>query len=156
MYKRIMIPLDGSKLAECVLPHLEEVAKAFKPGKVVLVQAVEPISVPYGLKVSQFTTLEQVQAFETHRKAEAEEYLQEVQARLRKRGIEAKAKVIYGKAADALSDFANNNRMDLVILATRGRSGLGRLVLGGVAERLIRLVRVPVLVIPAQTARKKR
>ena len=64
MYKKIMVPLDGSELAECVFPHLETVVKGcHPPAEVIVVQAVEPLSVPYGREISQFTSLEQVKAF---------------------------------------------------------------------------------------------
>ncbi len=150
MYKKIMVPVDGSKLAECVFPHLETVIKGCgSPPEVIVVQAVEPLSVPYGREVSQFTSLEQVQAFETHQKKEAEQYLKEIVARLKKTGINAKADVIYGKAGQVLSDYANKNDVDLVIIATHGRSGVSRWVWGSVADRLLRSVCVPVLMVRA-------
>ena len=147
MYKKIMVPLDGSKLAECVLPHLEAVIKGCESSEVVVVQAVEPLSVPYGREVSQFTSLEQVKAFETHQKVEAEKYLKEVVTRLKKTGIKAKSKVIYGKAGESLSDYVTKNGVDLVIIATHGRSGISRWVWGSVADRLVRSVCVPVLMV---------
>jgi nucleotide-binding universal stress UspA family protein len=149
MYKKIMLPLDGSKLAECVFPHLETVIKGCESPEVIVVQAVEPLSVPYGREVSQFTSLEQVKTFETHQKAEAEKYLKEIVARLRKTGVNAKADVIYGKAGEALSDYATKNDVDLVIIATHGRSGISRWVWGSVADRLVRSVCVPVLMVRA-------
>jgi nucleotide-binding universal stress UspA family protein len=148
MYKKIMVPLDGSKLAECVFPHLETIVKCDSP-EVIVVQAVEPLSVPYGREVSQFTSLEQVKAFETHQKVEAEKYLKKIVARLRKTGVKAKAEVIYGKAGEALGDYANKNDIDLVIIATHGRSGISRWVWGSVADRLVRSVCVPVLMVRA-------
>ena len=147
MYKRIMVPLDGSKLAECVFPHLETVIKGCESPEVIVVQAVEPLSVPYGREVSQFTSLEQVKAFETHQKVEAEKYLKEIVARLKETGVNAKADVIYGKAGEALSGYATKNDVDLVIIATHGRSGISRWVWGSVADRLIRSACVPVLMV---------
>ena len=149
MYKKIMVPLDGSKLAECVLPHLETIVKGCESPEVIVVKVVEPFSVPYGREVSHFTSLEQVKAFETHRKAEAEKYLKEVVARLGKRGVKARAKVIYGKADKSLSDYANKNDIDLVVIATHGRSGISRWVWGSVADRIVRSVCVPVLMVRA-------
>ena len=149
MYKKIMVPLDGSKLAECVLPHLETIVKGCESPAVIVVQVVEPLSVPYGREVSQLASLEQVKAFETHQKAEAEKYLEKVVARLKKTGVNAKAKVIYGKAGEALSDYATKNKVDLVIIATHGRSGISRWVWGSVADRLVRSVCVPVLMVRA-------
>jgi len=149
MYKKIMVPLDGSKLAECVFPHLETIIKGCESPEVIVVQAVEPLSVPYGREVLQFTSLEQVKAFETHQKVEAEKYLKEIVARLEKTGVNVKADVIYGKAGESLSDYANKNDVDLVIIATHGRSGISRWVWGSVADRLVRSVCVPVLMVRA-------
>jgi nucleotide-binding universal stress UspA family protein len=149
MYKKIMVPLDGSELAECVFPHLETIAKGCESTEVIIVQAVEPLSVPYGIEVWQFTSVKQVEAFETHQKTEAEKYLKKVIARLKKTGVNAKAKVIFGKAGEALSDYATKNKVDLVIIATHGRSGISRWVWGSVADRLVRSVSVPVLMVRA-------
>jgi nucleotide-binding universal stress UspA family protein len=150
MYKKIMVPLDGSELAECVFPHLETIAKGCQPpAEVIVVQAVEPLSVPYGIEVFQFSSLKQVEAFETHQKTEAEKYLKKVVARLKKTGIKARAELIYGKAGEALSDYATKNKVDLVIIATHGRSGISRWVLGSVANRVVHSARVPVLMVRA-------
>jgi nucleotide-binding universal stress UspA family protein len=149
MYKKILVPLDGSKLAECVFPHLETIVKGSKAPQVIIVQAVEPLSIPYGREVSHFTSLEQVKAFETHQKAEAEKYLKETVARLKKTGINARADIVYGKAGEALSDYANKHKVDLVIIATHGRSGVSRWVWGSVADRLVRSVSAPVLMVRA-------
>jgi nucleotide-binding universal stress UspA family protein len=149
MYKKIMVPLDGSKLAECVLPHLETILKGCDSPQVIVVQAVEPLSVPYGREVSQFTSLEQVKAFETHQRVEAERYLKDIVARLKETGVNARAEVIYGKAGENLSDYATKNGVDLVLIATHGRSGVSRWVWGSVADRLLRSVCVPVLMIRA-------
>jgi nucleotide-binding universal stress UspA family protein len=149
MYKKIMVPLDGSELAECVFPHLETIVKGCDSPEVIIVQAVEPLSVPYGIEMWQFTSVKQVEVFETHQKAEAEKYLKNITARLKKSGINARAEIIYGKAGEVLSDYATKNKVDLVIIATHGRSGISRWVFGSVADRLVHSVRAPVLIVRA-------
>jgi nucleotide-binding universal stress UspA family protein len=149
MYKKIMVPMDGSKLAECVFPHLETVVKGCDSTEVIIVQAVEPFSVPYGREVGHFSSLDQVKEFETHQKTEAEKYLQKIVARLGKDGINARGEVIYGKAVEALPDYVTRNAIDLVIIATHGRSGISRRVRGSVADHLLRTVCTPVLMIRA-------
>lgn len=150
MYKKIMVPLDGSKLAECALPHLETIALGCQPAEVIIVQAVEPIAIPYGVEMSKFASLEQVKEFETHHKAAAEKYQAGVIRQLKEKGIAATGAVIYGKAGDALTEYAEKNRIDLVIIATHGRSGLSRWTWGSVADRLLHSLRMPVLMIRAQ------
>jgi nucleotide-binding universal stress UspA family protein len=150
MYKRIMVPLDGSQLAECIFPHLETLVKDCKnTPEIIIVRAVEPISVPYGRQIAQFSSLDQIKAFETHQKTEAEEYLNKTVAILGNIGINAKTDIVPGKAGQALSDYANKNNIDLVIMTTHGRSGVSRLVWGSVADHLLRTLRVPVLMIRA-------
>ncbi len=149
MYKKIMVPLDGSELAECVLPHVETVVKGCDSPEVLLVRAVEPIAIPYGRETARITSMEQLKAFEAHSKVEAEKYLKEIVARLAKAGVNAKTAVIYGKAAEALSDFATENRTDLVVIATHGRSGISRWAWGSIADRLVRSVCAPVLIVRA-------
>ena len=147
MYKKIMVPLDGSKLAETVFPHVETVLHGCSAPEVVFVQAVEPISIPIGREVSQLTSFEQVKTFETHQRADAEKYLQEVVARFQKAGTNARLEVINGKPADALSEYAAKSGVDLIIMATHGRSGIPRLVMGSVADRLMRSTCAPVLLV---------
>jgi nucleotide-binding universal stress UspA family protein len=152
MYKKIMVALDGSELAECALPHLETVLKGAESAEVIVVQAVEPIVIPHSLEAAKITSLEQFTEFATHQKTDAEKYLNGIVARLAKTGANIKAEIIYGKASEALIDYANKNDIDLVIIATHGRSGVSRWVWGSVADRLIRSIRAPVLVVRASGA----
>lgn len=147
MYKKIMVPLDGSKLAECVLPHVETIARGCSTSQVVLIQSVEPLSIPYGREISQLKSIEQATAFETRNRVEAESYLKSVAANLNASGIITSIDVLNGKAAEALSDYVNKNGVDLVVIATHGRSGVSRWVWGSVTDRLLRSVCVPVLMI---------
>lgn len=149
MYKKILVPLDGSSVAECVLPHVAAIARGCQTPGVILVQAVEPLSVPYGREISELKSIEQATAFEAHRRVDAEKYLSATAARLGKAGIKAKAEVIYGKAAEALSDFAAKNGVDLVVIATHGRSGVSRWVWGSVTDRVLRSAGVPILMVRA-------
>ncbi|MBI2980295.1 MAG: hypothetical protein HYY41_05685, partial [Chloroflexi bacterium] len=60
MYKKILVPLDGSELAECVIPHIETLLKGVASPKVMLVRAVEPISVPKGREAAKIISIEQL------------------------------------------------------------------------------------------------
>ena len=147
MYKKIMVPLDGSKLAECVLPHVELMVKACNAPEVILVQAFEPITIPVGREASKIKSLDQLMEFEVHGKTEAEKYLKGIASQLAKSGINTKTEIIVGKASEALSDFAAKHAVDLVIIATHGRSGITRWVMGSIADRLIHSIKVPILLI---------
>ena len=82
MYKKILVPLDGSKLAECVFPHLETLLSGSDAPEVILAQAVEPYSIPYGREIGQLKSMAEVKTFETHQKTDAEKYLREIVERL--------------------------------------------------------------------------
>ncbi len=150
MYRKLMVPLDGSSVAECVLPHLETLAKDCQdPPEVVLVSAVEPISVPVGRELSRFGSLDEVTDYETHQRRDAEKYLKEKVAYLGEHGVKARSEIIVGKAGAALTDFANKGSFDLIVIATHGRSGITRLVWGSVAEHILHTVHAPVLMVRA-------
>ena len=140
MYRKILVPLDGSELAECVLPHVKAVASGSDRGKVVLLGIVEPL--PAGTPPAV--------DFEVVQKAgvkEAEKYLARIQAKLSKEGLNVEVEVLTGRPAETITDFVRREKVDLVALATHGRSGISRWVFGSVADKLVRSLSVPVLLI---------
>jgi nucleotide-binding universal stress UspA family protein len=88
--------------------------------------------------------------FEVVQKAcvkEAEKYLARIQAKLSKEGLNAETKVLTGRPAETITDFTRREKVDLIALATHGRSGINRWVFGSVADKLVRSSSVPVLLI---------
>ena len=146
MYRNIMAPLDGSELAECVLPHVEAIAKE-RQAVVEVVSVVEPIEIPTrgGIALSG----DDLKQIELQAKHEAENYLGGVVSRLEHAGVKVKSKLIMGKAADSLSDYAQSGNFDLIIMATHGRSGISRWIRGSVADRILQSSSVPVLLVRA-------
>jgi nucleotide-binding universal stress UspA family protein len=142
--KGILVPLDGSPLAEAILPVAEEWAKE-EGAEVVLLRAV---LAPHGL--GRDDTEATVRVVE-----EAEAYLKEVAERLERRGLKQVRWVVwYNEAATAIAEAVGRYGVDLIAMATHGRSGLSRLLLGSVAEAVVRAVRVPVLLLRGQSAWK--
>ena len=149
MYQKIMVPLDGSKLAEVVLPHVEAIAKGCRAGNVILVRVVEPMLKPTG--DDYFPLEEDRKLLKFDRKAAAKDYLNQLVRRLKWDGVNIQAEVIVGKAAESLIDYAEKNGVDLIAIATHGRSGISRWVWGSVADRILHSARTPVLVVrPAE------
>lgn len=149
MYQKIMVPLDGSKLAECVLPHVEAIAKGCGVSNVIFVRVVEPVLKPTG--DDYFPLEEDRKLFKFDRKAAAKDYLKQVVSRLKYDGVKIQAEVIVGKAAESLIDYAEKNGVDLIAIATHGRSGVSRWVWGSVADRILHSTCAPVLVVqPAE------
>lgn len=154
MYKKIMVPLDGSELAECVLPHVEGFVTDCQVGTIVFVRVVEPTnytqtsidmhSQDYAEIKRSMETLDEVS------RTAANRYLKEVVDRLRQGEMEYKTTVLVGKAAEQLVDYADANEIDLILIATHGRSGIGRWVRGSIADRVLRAARAPVLMVRAE------
>jgi len=148
MYQKIMVPMDGSELAECVLPHVDAIAKGCLVKEVVFVRVVEfanNVSYP-PLVVFSDDTMKQI---ESAGKATAENYLRQIVDRVNYTGVNVHWEVMEGLVADSISDYATNNEVDLIIISTHGRSGISRWVLGSVADRVLRSTCVPVLMVRA-------
>ena len=147
MYQKIMVPLDGSELAECVLPHVEAISKGCDVKNVTLVRVVEPLELPPQTWIA-FTEGES-QQIESGRKSEAEEYLKKVEKQLQESAIRVGSAVLFGKAAESVAEYATQNGVDLIVIATHGRSGISHWYWGSVAERILRSACVPVFMVRA-------
>lgn len=140
-FKKILVPLDGSILAEHAIGKAAEVAAA--GGTVMLVRAAEAHCLP-GVDPTEM----QVAAVR-----EAEEYLARVAARLERDGIKkVQTSVWYGPPASVIVEAAQLRGADLIVMSTHGRSGLGRLILGSVAESVLRSTTTPILLVRASEA----
>lgn len=151
MYKKILVPLDGSKLAECVLPHVESIAKGCGVEMVMFVRVAEPVHVPVaGGDEGYSFSAEDWRRMEAESRAHAENYLKKLVSTIEYDGVECKSYVLPGgQAADMIADYAAKNEIDLIIIATHGRSGVSRWVMGSVADRVLRSSCVPVLMVRA-------
>jgi nucleotide-binding universal stress UspA family protein len=149
MYKKIMVPLDGSDLAECVFPHVEAVAGGCHVADVVFVRAVEPFVMQMIYDSGYYFPQKQMDEIDARNEAEAKKYLSEVVNRVKLAGINVQAQIIKGKAADSLALYADKNGVDLILIATHGRSGVSRWVWGSVADKILRSASVPVMMIRA-------
>jgi nucleotide-binding universal stress UspA family protein len=136
---KILVPLDGSMLAEAALSAACSFAE--RDGATIsLLRAAEAMTLPGGDTVdAQVTAIR-----------EGEEYLASVVRRLEDKGVRrVETHVWYGPPAAAIVEAAATQKADLIVMSTHGRSGLGRLVLGSVAESVLRGTTVPILIIRA-------
>ena len=143
MYKRAIVPLDGSPMAETIIPFLAEIAGPLDMS-VTLLRVIEPlrtIATDFGEPV----VVDDVQA----RTREAEEYLAPLAALLRARGIDASWCIRRGRAETEILQAARDGGTDLIAMNTHGRSGFGRLLFGSVAEQVLRQAEVPVFMMRA-------
>jgi len=157
MYKKVVVPLDGSKLAECVLPHLESIAKGCHTEEVILVTVTERI---VGASTVKYPTAPQasVPAPEPvvrvplavgKKQKQGERYLERIAKQLKQGNIKVRTEVLLGDPADEITNYADNNNADLILMASHGRSGISRWTHGSVAERVFRATCVPVLMVRA-------
>jgi len=157
LFKKILVGLDGSKLAEQILPYVT--AEAEKHGSTVLLLQVvtsQPVMMLPGVPgvaggpVSTRTLVEQVDREEK----QAQTYLRRMAQKLRRKGLKAKTVLLQGTPpGEAIVNYAAENKVDLIAIATHGRGGLGRLFYGSVADHILKHSVKPVLIVrPRETA----
>ena len=139
MCRRVLVPLDGSRLAEGVLPVILRIASPLDL-EVVLLRVVRPI-VPEVIEGTRHFTIDDVAA----RLKEAHDYLARLAADLRKRGGWITTEVRYGEPVAEIVAAARDTGADLIAMTTHGRSAVGRLPFGSVAEAVLRQAQIPVL-----------
>ena len=138
MYKRALVPLGGSPLAEAIIPFLVDIAGPLDMS-VVLLRVLEPIPLVV-VEGVRHALLEAGAA----RAREAETYLESMAVTLRARGVDVSCQVRSGRPELEIVEAAADTSADLIAMSTHGRSGLGRLLFGSVAEQVLRHADVPV------------
>jgi nucleotide-binding universal stress UspA family protein len=143
MYKRVLLPLDGSQVAEQALPHAVAQAEHFK-AELILLRVVEPFPPIRGLSPADLRRIrEQSQEW-------AGEYLDGIAKIPKQRGVSVVTTTAEGQAGAAILQFAEANQVDLIVICTRGRSGVSRWLMGSVADRVSRGANIPVLLVQAK------
>lgn len=142
MFTKILVPLDGSKMAEAALRPTIEFARCMG-AEVVLATVHEDLPLRY-----YPTDAGVIQAALDDARAEATHYVHEQVELLVERGVKAHAVTVEGPSvAGALLDYADHNGIDLIAMSTHGRSGLTRFLMGSVADRIVHTAKMPVLLV---------
>ena len=150
MYKTVLVPLDGSALAECALDHVRALVKEGSAGEVTLFNVVK-VDAPWAELYGQHFD---INVMREALFASARKYLAGVEARLGAEGIEVKTATLEAnRPARAIIDYARENGVDMVIIATHGYTGMKRLMLGSVALSVLHDSQVPVLLIRPESCR---
>lgn len=144
MYRKILIPLDGSALAEIVFPHARELARNFN-SEVVLIHIADKedsksLRLPQAYVDRMAATIKRQIAGDRKRRSVNTQVT---------RGTKVSGEVAVGSPAEEILRFADRNEIDLILMATHGRSGISRWVMGSVADRVLRSSRIPVLLVRA-------
>jgi nucleotide-binding universal stress UspA family protein len=143
-YKKILVPLDGSKFAEIVLPHLEALTSTCNITNIELVSVVPGLEMHYGAAVP-LDHKEEEESNEANVKA-AQAYLESVKQKL-KSISNVTTRVLRGKVSESLADYIVSSGADLLVMATHGRSGPGRWLLGSVADRMLQISPIPIFIV---------
>jgi nucleotide-binding universal stress UspA family protein len=156
MYKKILVPLDGSELAECALNHVKTLFQDGPAGEVVLLNVVV-VEIPWGeikgVEDGRAATFD----YDGLKKAfmdKSRKYLTRVKSRFASAGIDVKTKTIESNgASQAIIDYAQENGVELIVIATHGYTGMKKMMLGSVALKVLHGSNVPVLLVRPEACR---
>lgn len=149
MYKKILVPLDGSELAECALNHVKKLFQDGPGGEVVLLNAVV-VEIPWkqaGSDESHPVAFDYIGFKKTFLDA-SKKYLAKVKSRLASGGLKVKTETIESNGpSQTITDYAEKHGIDLIVIATHGYTGMKKMMLGSVALKVLHESNVPVLLI---------
>lgn len=147
MYKKILVPLDGSSRAEAIIPHVESMAHSYG-ASVVFLQVLEPDPILVGPYDAQALVISSEDMEE--RLTEIDSYLAGWEGEFREKSIPAKRIVARGPVVENIINVAERENVDLVAMASHGRSGLSRVFYGSVAAGVLQRVERPLLLVRAR------
>jgi nucleotide-binding universal stress UspA family protein len=149
MFNHILVPLDGSHLAEAALPTAMALANKFE-SEITLAFVVQP---PHIIMTAANGTayVQLLSEMRHHANQEAENYIYSHRGSLRQQGFTVHAQVVEGEdVAGALLEVAANHKIDTIVMSTHGRGGISRWVFGSIADKVLRQATMPVLLIRAK------
>lgn len=160
MYKKIVVPLDGSKLAECALPHAETLAKGCGTKDIILVSVTEKVrgstQAPEARELYVGSDKPGYQGAGTgvsvtlgKKEKQAQKYLERIARGLAAEGLNVRTEVLYWPVAEAITSYAEQNDVDIIIMSSHGRSGPSRWAHGSIADKVLRISCIPVLMVKA-------
>jgi nucleotide-binding universal stress UspA family protein len=141
MYKKILVPLDGSPLAEAVLPHVEALAKSEGAEIVLLRVAVTPARYLFAHNPAEGNNV--IQMIEK----EAKDYMKAEVSKLQNEGLKVTGITREGPAPDEILEVAEEIHADMIAMSTHGYSGVQRWLMGSVADRIVHYAHIPVMLI---------
>jgi len=151
MYKKILVPLDGSELAETALEHVVAIAKGRPIDKVILIRVLESLIID----VKDYIGAERVREAEEKIEGNAKKYLDKTASKLKKDGIPVETRIVVnGQPAARILEVAKEEDVDLIIMSTHGRSGVPRWLFGSVAHRVLVHSSIPILLVVSKGSEK--
>ena len=145
MYKKILVPLDGSPLSESSLAHVKTIIPAGSGTEVVLLRIVEPISSFDASALAQSVYL--IGDVLGRKTEEAKIYVARVAGELKSQGYLVRSEVVNGQPAEAILNYVEKNNVDLIAMTSHGRTGISRWAFGSVADKVLRHAKIPILLV---------
>ena len=160
MYKKILVTLDGSKLAECALPYAVKLAKGCGTEEIILVSATEQVRgrtrAPEAQELYRASDKPGFQGAGSEvvvtlgkKEEQAKRYLDRIAKGLEAKGFDVRTEVLFWPPAEAIASYVEQNGADIIVMSSHGRSGPSRWAHGSVADKVLRSSCVPVLLIRA-------
>jgi nucleotide-binding universal stress UspA family protein len=143
MYRRILVPLDGSKLAEGVLPHAKSLAYSEGAELILITVAANP-AIDFA-----FSDPGLAQSAIEEQEERSQKYMADIEHGLREAGFKTSSLLRIGSVAETILGVAEELQVDIIAMSTHGRTGPARWLLGSIAERVVHNSKVPVLLIRA-------
>ena len=141
MYRKILVPLDGSELSEAVIPQARMLAQC-GGGEILLLRVI--VAAPYDYFGADVAL---ARSAADSMRTEAQQYLDRMAKYLKLNGVKVSTVLREGAVADSILEYAETNLVDLIAMSTHGRSGLGRWLIGSVADRVVHGATIPVLLV---------
>lgn len=143
-YKKILVPLDGSELAERALKHLESIYKLDATELVILFRVVEPLLID----VRDSVEADRASELQSKQEEEAEKYMEKIKKQLKNKGMPVKNIIEFGMdPASKILEIAKKENVDLIVMSTHGKSKVLHWMFGSVANRVLMRTPIPILVV---------
>ncbi len=144
-FRKVLLPLDGSDTGEAAVPFAEELARKTN-ARLLLLSVMMPA---YRITAAQDYPGVDLEPIMKAQRESAENYLHDVEAKLKQKGITTSSDTMVGSAAETILDYSKEKQVDLIAMSTHGRSGFGRWILGSVTDKVVRASEIPVMVMRA-------
>jgi len=141
MYKKILVPLDGSPLAEAVLPHAEALAKS-EHAEIVILRVPNVPTTEYLARDPMIA-----EVIYKDMEKESEDYVHNKVIELEKDNIRVTGITKDGPVADTILEVAEETHADMIAMSTHGRTGVSRWLMGSVADKIVHHAHIPVMLI---------
>jgi len=150
MFEKVLVCLDGSRLAEEILPYIMEESRHFS--KVTLIKVLDPpvVDIPIGVpgeNLLPFQSKTMLKSFRKSLVADSPAYLEKQAAPLREKGLDVETVVLEGTPAQTIIDYCRENNITMLAICTHGHSGLREITIGSTAEYLLKHAGLPVLMV---------